>query len=97
MFFAAGLCYVFGEESLTKIELIGGDTRSRHQDRQFTLDVPSLDAAEYYQEFKEKKFAISDLFSFTLIYTGLTRRLKDMTRRGDVIWTSESWVRGRGR
>ncbi len=96
LFFTAALCYIFGTDALTKIELIESrDARSRHQVRQFTLDVPSLDAAEYYKEFKAGMLAIADLFSFGIVYTGVTKTLRDMTRRGDTEWVSPSWIAGR--
>jgi hypothetical protein len=92
LFFAVGLAYIFGEESLTKIELLPG-TRDNTQ---LFFDAPSEDCSIYRQDFLAGKLAISDLMAYTMIYNKVIRILKMMRRDGDTEWTSESWVRGRG-
>ena len=92
VFFAAALMYVYGEEALTKIEIIAEPRRETH----FHLDCPSLDVAEYLNDWKGKQFAITDLSSYTGIYSRLVKILKSMNQSGTDIWCSPSWVAGRG-
>src|SRR6266478_2231120 len=89
LFFACGLCYVFGDEALTKIEVVD------HREKRFTLDILSLDAEAYHDDFKAGNFAISDLKSYVRTYSWATRILKTMTRDGETEWMSPSWIAGR--
>ena len=94
VFFAAALMYVFSEDCLTKIEVVDGE---RHRkDTLFHLDVPSLDAREYWADWEGKRFAITDLSAFTGIYARLTKILKQMRNDGSDCYCSPAWVRGRG-
>jgi len=93
-FFAAALQYLWGEDSLTRIETTqtdyGRDTPT------FTLDVPSDEAEELLKTFQDGELAISDLKSWARTYTWLTRRLREMKKRGETSYMSPSWIRGRG-
>ena len=95
LWFASSLAYIFGGESLTIIEV--GKSIGRVRTKGFHFDVPSLDAEEYDKEFREGRLAISDLMAFTKEYSRILRLLKDLDRRGEISWTSPSWVTGRGR
>jgi hypothetical protein len=88
------MSYVFGPESLTRIEN-ENDGRTRNA-ASFHLDIPSLDAAEYYREFHQGRFGITDLKKYVKIYSDITRLLREMVRRGDQSWVSPAWVNGRG-
>ncbi|SRR6266481_8933463 len=90
LFFACGLCCVFGEESLTRIEFVD------HGEKHFVFDAPSIDCQAYYDDFKAGNFAISDLKSYGRTYSWRTRQLKVMQRDGETSWVSNSWVAGRG-
>lgn len=94
IFFAGAMAYTFGPEALTRIE----NERSgpTHNTATFFLDIPSLDAAEYYREFHTGRFTIADLKAYVKIHGDITRLLRDMVKRGDVSWTSPAWVAGRG-
>jgi hypothetical protein len=82
------LLYLYGENSLLRIE------RDPVRGQTLQIDCQSLDADEYFNEFKEGRLAISDLRTYMRIYDTLIRRLKDMQRRGDLSWCSEAWQRG---
>jgi hypothetical protein len=98
VFFAIALLYIFGPESLTKIAFVAKDERyPKHQEREFSLDIPSFDAAEYLAEYKAGTLAISDLKAFARIHNDVTRIFKDMGRNGDTEYYSPSWLAGRGR
>jgi len=90
--FCAAMQYVFTEEALVRIERqendFGRDTPTFH------FAIPSLDAGEYQREFQAGAFAIADLKSFIRTYSFLTRRLRDMKKRGEKRWVSDRWVRG---
>ena len=92
LFFAVGLAYIFGENALTKIDLISGvrDTTN------FVVDAPSLDCQEYHKEFESGQLAISDLMAYVKIYNKVSRILKTMRRDGETEWISPSWIAGRG-
>lgn len=94
IWFTVALQYVFGEDALVKIEVeqntFGRDTPT------FFLSIPSLDALEYQKEFQAGTFAISDLRSYVRTYTWLTRKLRDMRKRGETSYCSPAWVAGRG-
>jgi hypothetical protein len=94
--FAAAMLYVFGEESLTKIE-ITPDGYGRNRDVTLHIDAPSLDCAEYFKEFQAGELALSDLKSYIRTYTWITRTLRDMKKNGTTSWESPSWVMGRGK
>jgi hypothetical protein len=97
LWFAAAMMYVFGEESLTKIEVAQPDEFHHHcREVKLHLDIPSLDAGEYYEEFKAGALAISDLKSFVRTYTWITRILRDMRRKAESVWVSPAWIAGRG-
>jgi hypothetical protein len=92
IWFASAMAYTFGPESLTRI-----DTESNGRTRTtatFHLDIPSLDAAEYYREFQTGKFAISDLRAYCKNHGDITRRLREMARAGETSWCSDAWIRG---
>lgn len=93
VFFAAALMYVYGEEVLTKIEIVDGERRN---ETHFSLDIESLDAREYWADWEGKRFAITDLSTYTGIYSRLTKILKRMRFDGTDCWCSPAWVRGRG-
>jgi hypothetical protein len=98
IWFAACLMYLFGEQSLTKIEVSKSPEFHRHcREVKLHLDIPSLDAQEYYKEFKAGALAISDLKSYIRTYTWITRILRDMERKTESVWVSPAWVAGRGR
>jgi hypothetical protein len=86
--------YVFTEAALVRIETQAGNFGRDVQT--FYLSIPSLDAAEYKKEFDNGLFAIADLKSFVRTYTFLTRRLRDMKKRGESSWVSSEWIAGRG-
>jgi len=87
--FASALMYVFGDESLTKIAVV--DYREKH----FVLDAPSLDCQSYLEDFKAGNFAISDLKSYMRTYDWITRILRDMRKKSETEWVSNSWIAGR--
>src|SRR5258708_27130531 len=85
--FCAAMLYVFGEEALSQIQLDDGKPT-------FSLTVPSLDAEEYFNEFRTGRLAISDLKSYSQIYANLTHGLKEMNRREELVWLaprSDAW------
>jgi hypothetical protein len=89
---------VIGEESLVKMESTPSDKpHRRSRDIKLHYDIPSLDAAEYFNEFRAGTLAISDLRSFARKYTWITRILRDMERKTESVWVSPAWVAGRGR
>src|SRR5258708_2987437 len=87
IYFTAGLLYLFGEESLTKIEI--AETRANTQ---FHVDAPSLDCQAYFDDYLAGNFSMADLLSYVKIYTRLVKRLKTMRRDGDMFYCSPSWV-----
>jgi hypothetical protein len=97
LWFGTSMMYLFGEDALTKIETILPEDDYRHQRLvKLHLDIPSLDAIGYLEDFKAGTLAISDLKSFVRTYTWITRILRDMRRSGESVWHSPSWVAGRG-
>jgi hypothetical protein len=89
--FSAGLCYAFGEESLTKVELISG----KRDIPQFHFDAASLDCSGLREDFDKGEFAISDLKSYVRAYNKLLAILKQMRRDQEPVWYSSSWIAGR--
>ena len=89
-FFAAALCYLYGDEALLKIAFF-------NKQRQFHFDIASLDGEEYSKEFKTGTLAISDLLSYSRSYSYLNRILFSMNRSNTTTWNSESWIAGRGK
>src|SRR5260370_35639044 len=90
--FACALLYVFGEDSLLRIE------RDQVRGQTFFIDAPSFDCQSYFDEWTSSEgLAISNLKAYFRIYDFIVRRLKDLQRRGETGWCSESWVSGRGR
>ncbi|SRR6266436_749503 len=89
LWFACAVMYVFGDESLTKITVV--DYREKH----FVIDAPSLDCQAYYDDFKNGILAISDLKSFMRTYDHVNRILRDMRKKSETEWVSNSWIAGR--
>src|SRR5580704_6013740 len=94
--FAAAMLYTFTEDALTKIE-ITPDKMGRFRNATFFLDIPSLDAAEYWTEFQSGELAISNLLSYVRTLTWLERKVREMKRDGETEWNSPSWIAGRGK
>lgn len=86
--------YLFGEESLTRIESDTDDRGKRCRD--YHLDVPSLDAQDYYNEYTAGNLSIADLKAYVNSYSRLNFICRQMHKSGDPSWTSPSWVAGRG-
>ena len=93
-YFAAFLMYLFGEECLTRI-VSGTDDRGKRC-RDLYLDVPSLDAQEYYSDYNAGNLTIADLKAYVNSYSRLNFICRQMHRANDQTWTSPSWVNGRG-
>ena len=93
--FCVAMMYTFGDESLLRIEPLGGVNNPRRRGQSFVLDIPSLDAKTYHAEFTAGTFGISNLLAYIKTYNGVIQILKDMHRRGEVEWTSPSWIAGR--
>jgi hypothetical protein len=91
--FVAAMMYVFGDAALTQI-VITGDNGIR-RDKEFHLDIPSLDAEEYRREFDNGHFQITDLKHYLRTRVSLVRIMKEMDRRRDTEWVSPSWIAGR--
>jgi hypothetical protein len=89
--FAAALAYIFGWESLVRIE----DNEDRTQ--RFHFDIPSLDAEEFRKEFEGGELNISDAKSLIENFSHIARTVKEMRKRNEASWCSRSWVNGRGR
>jgi hypothetical protein len=90
LWFVSVLAYLFGEDSLTRIEL---DQRGKAM---FYMSVPELDAIEYRREFDGKILAISDLMTYSRTYAWIAKRIRDMKRTGQTSYCSPSWIAGRG-
>ena len=98
LWFGAAMMYLFGEESLTKIEVNQSEEFHKHcREVLLHLDIPSLDAHEYHKEFKAGTLAVSDLKSYIRTYTWITRILRDMRRKTESVWVSPARIAGRGR
>ena len=93
MFFAAARLYLFGRESLDKIYMDGSSRAT------FVLKVPSLDAAEYFNEFEPGQLAVSDLKSLCRQWGFLGNVIRKMKREDTVVWPHEpkKWYSGRQR
>jgi|SRR5229473_4544219 len=92
--FCVAMMYTFGDEALTKIEP-AEDSNSRRRAQKFVLDIPSLDAAEYFKEFHAGTFGISNLLAYIKTYNNVIQILKEMHKRGETEWSSPSWIAGR--
>jgi len=88
MGFAGFLCYLFGDESLIRIEL--NDTRKAS----FTFHVPSLDAEEYLREYHAGQLAISDYKDAVGRQTQLGRLLRKLNSTGETVWEREEFTVG---
>ena len=93
IFFAAALLYVFGEESLLKVEFV---ETGRRRETHFHIDCPSLDAEAYWADWKSQQFAVTSLSDYTGIYSRLVGVCKQMRSDGVDMYCSPSWVAGRG-
>jgi len=82
--------YSFGFESLVKIE--------RHGHGQVTIyhDIPSLDAQGLVDDLNSGQCSISDLNEYVRLYARTIGILKEIQRRGETVWASDSWRKGRG-
>jgi hypothetical protein len=89
IYFVSALMFAFGKEVLTKIEFVegNGNTNRRHPNNLFTLDVPSVDAELYWEDWQRGKFAISDLKTYVGIFSDVTKTIRDMNWRGNPVWT----------
>lgn len=93
-YFSAFLMYLFGDESLTRIEN-GIDDRGKRC-RDFYFDVPSLDAEAYLTDYTAGNLSIADLKAWVTSYSRLNFICRQMHKNGDSTWTSTSWANGRG-
>ena len=93
--FASGLLYLYGIESLNRIELVQ-TTRARAE-AEFFIDAPSLDCQSYLSDYQSGQFPIGDLKTYCETYSRLVKWLKVMRKDNETSWTSPSWVAGRGR
>jgi hypothetical protein len=85
--FCSALMYIFTEDALTTIDLQNGKAM-------FSLAVPSLDADEYRKEFDENRLSISDLKTFMRTFSWLTKKMRDMRRDNETVWTREEFTVG---
>lgn len=87
IYFCSAVLFVYGEEVLTRI-----DTRQNQWDRDvptFTVEVPDAKEIGVLQnDFQNGTLAISDLKSWIRTFTFLTRRLRDMRKRGETSWVA---------
>jgi hypothetical protein len=72
---AAGLLYV--EYPLTRIDILDKDSVEFH------FDCPSLDAQQVVDDYEAGCLALSDAKSYSLAFTKLNTRVRDMRRRGE--------------
>jgi hypothetical protein len=84
--FAGFLSYLFGDESLLKIEF---DERRKAS---FTFHVPSLDAEEYLREYHAGTLAIADLKDFWGRNVQLGRLVREMNRSNQTVWQREEFT-----
>jgi hypothetical protein len=80
LFFGAFCIYLWGAASLVRAEL-PETGRPR-----WTFNIPSLDAEEYRAEFLSGRLQVADLRAYTIAYSDLTYRLKQMNRDGVTLW-----------
>jgi len=85
MGFAGFLCYLFGDESLIRIEL--NDTRKAT----FHFHAPSLDCEEYLREYHAGQLAITDYKDAVGRQTQVGRMLRDMNRSGKTLWERDEF------
>jgi hypothetical protein len=85
MGFAGFLCYLFGDESLIRIEL--DDIRRAT----FHFHAPSLDCEEYLREYHAGQLAISDYREAIGHHTQVGRLLRDINRSGKTIWERDEF------
>jgi hypothetical protein len=84
--FAGFLSYLFGDESLVRIDF---DERRKAS---FTFHVPSLDAEEYLREYHAGTLAIADLKEFWGRNVQLGRLVRDMNRSDQTVWQREEFT-----
>ena len=93
--FVAAVMLVYGSESLTRIEFEDrGDPQ--HPTKVFHLDVPSEDAKILKEDYDSGRLAVSDVGLLFRIYGDVTKTLRNMSKWGNTVWTSNSWIKGRG-
>jgi len=78
--YCAALCYTYGIEALTKVEIDG------HL-KIFHLDIASNDGEEYLKDWNSGQFNVTDLKTFMKMYSNITQILRDLTRTGESEWT----------
>lgn len=93
IWFCSAIQYAWGEDVLTRIETQPGNYGRDVQN--FYLSIDAQEAAALQKTFQDGEFAISDLKSFVRTYSFLTRRLREMKKRGETSWVSPEWVAGR--
>jgi hypothetical protein len=71
---AAALLYV--EYPLTRIDILDKDSLEFH------FDCPSFDAQQVVDDYENGQLALSDAKSYSLAFTKLNTRTRDMRRRG---------------
>ena len=84
--FAGFLCYLFGDESLIRIEF---DERRKAT---FHFHVPSLDAEEYLREFHAGDLAIADLKDLWGRQVQVGRLVRNLNRSGQTVWEREEFT-----
>ena len=84
--FAGFLSYLFGDESLLRIDF---DERRKAS---FTFHVPSLDAEEYLREYHAGTLAIADLKDFWARNVQLGRLVRDMNRSDQTVWQRDEFT-----
>lgn len=94
IWFCAAIQYAYDESVLVRIETQAGNFGRDVQN--FYLSIDAQDAATLQKTFQDGEFAISDLKSFVRTYSFLTRRLREMKKRGETSWVSPGWIAGRG-
>jgi hypothetical protein len=72
---AAALLYV--EYPLSRIEIVNKD------EVEFQFDAPSFDAQQLVDDYEAGCLALSDAKSYSLAFTKLNTRVRDMRRRGE--------------
>ena len=92
MGFAAVLAYVYGVDSLVRVE---DDVTNKGQE--FHFNIPSLDAEEFKKEYDRGELNISDAKTLIAIFSRIGQTLKKMRREGTTSFCSPSWIAGRGK
>src|ERR1039458_1550950 len=89
LFFAVTLAYLYGFDSILKID---ATISSRIL---FTLDIESEDCKILAGDFERGDVSVQPKV-FCQIYSRVTKKLRDIQRMDDGIWTSPAWINGRG-